>query len=240
MIFKFPEKPVVLDCFVSEQYAFVKEHFPLVRSSKYVPEWWKQVPKSNFDWNNFVVNATVKSCSGIIGTFKNGFIHPMWSDLAIKIENNEWKYKYSDELSKLDLHSNEQIPNFYSNHLFFKLTSPWTINQKNIKLAFVDPFYTLNTLKPYIIPYGIIEPNFAYNPLNFFMMIPNRDTRLMIKHGTPMIQILPLTDKQIELNMEVLSASDYQKQQSINRTKISFVSRGINKIKLKRQGDNNG
>lgn len=242
MIFKFLEKPIVIKSILPESYAFVKEMFPITPSHKFIPTHWRKTPKSSFNWEKMRPDTTVKSCSGIINTFTNGFIMPLWSDLAIKIENNDYHTFFSDRISKIGVHSNDQFPNFYDDHLFFKVTSPWYfVGNKEFKMALLDPFYTQNKLKPYVMPYGITSSLNKKITTNFFMFVKKEQTNFLIKSGTPIVQILFLTEKNVKIEPEVVTQHEYNKLNSVINAGLfsSFVNKRAKYLdNLKKFGGN--
>lgn len=239
MIFKFLQRPITIDFFISEKYYFAFKNFPIVHSSKFIPNWWKNTPKSSFNWDKFQPDLTTKSCVGIIETFKNGYILPLWSDLAIKIENpdeNSWKlqYSFSDNISNLHLHSSEQLPNFYTNYCFLKITCPWLIKfNDNIKIILMDPFYLTSEPKPYITPYGILKNLNGFSQINPFMIFPTTNTELIIKSGTPLLHLIPITEKPLVIKTHMISDIEYNKINSLTTTRSSWFRTGINLMKKK-------
>jgi hypothetical protein len=173
---------------------------------------------------------TAKSCSGIMETFRNGYIQPLWSDLAVKVdEEGKWKYQFSDFQSGMDFHPSDQIPNFYPEHIIFKIKSPWIIRtSKKMKLALLDPFFTHNFPKPYIIPWGLLNTN-SFNTMtpHIFFFVPKKEINFIVKSGMPILHILPLTENKTKLNIEVLSQNEYTKIQSyaVNSWSSKFFNR---------------
>lgn len=233
MIFKFLQKPITITAVVSESFAFAQKYYPIVPSSKFIPEWWKNTPKSNFDLESFNLSRTVRGCPGIIGSFKNGYIQPMWSDVAFSHENeNNWRFSFADNMSRIDMHSNTQFTNFYENYSFMKMSSPWFLRApKNLKIFMVDPFYLTNEPKPYIIPYGFLEGSSISLNYFFFMKKNQGVEKILIKAGTPTVQIIPLTDKTIKFTTEIISNREYE---LMKRTHIvpKFSNSGIERRKL--------
>ena len=240
MLFKFLEKPIEITAFIMSDYAWVNTYTPIAPASKYIPGWWKDLPISSNRWGinmEHQVFNTVKSCIGIIGTFQTGYILPLWCDLAVKINSDgSWATQFADLKSVLTPHSNIQIAKFYDDFLYFKLESPWRLRaSKEIKFIFCDPFY-INQKKPYIIPYGIpttIDKNIFLNP---FIMMEKKSTDIIIEHGTPLLHLIPLTEKPIIFKTEVISAEEYLK---IGNPKISFNSGPLKMMKILR-GRKNG
>lgn len=231
MIFKFLEKPVNIDCFIMEENSFINTANPIVPASKFIPSWWKNTPNSYFDWEKVQAVRTTKSCGGIIGTFKNGFIQPLWSDLAVKVTEERCHVVFSDEKTHSHFHSSYQFPNFYDEHYTLKIQSPWIMKfSENIKIALLDPFYLYNKPRPYFTPYGISELYDKFFNPNVFLMFPNIQNNIMIKSGTPLIHILPVTDKKVTMKTHVVDRNEFLKYDSYANSMVSSVFINRNRI----------
>jgi len=233
MIFKFLQKPIHINAFVSEKFSYVNEFHPIVPSSKFIPPWWKNTKKSHFDFDKFAEIKTVKGCSGIIETFKNGYILPLWTDLAFLHSNEEnWKYRFADNKSSITYHGNGQFHNFYTDYSFFKIDAPWWIKtSEDIKILSLDPFYLTNEPKPYMVPYGFLNTTIIL-PINFFFFLKKNQqyNQLLIESGTPLLQIIPITEKPIKFTTEVLSEREFEFYR--NKHMFSFGPAGLNTIKF--------
>jgi len=212
MFFNFIKRTIDITACVSEDFAFAEKFYPIVPSSKFIPDWWKNTPKSKFNFEEFRNVRTVRSCPGIMGTFKNGYIQPLWSDLAFKHEDeNYWRYQFADNLSEIDIHSSEQFVNFYKNYNFYKVNSPWLIrSSENIKFLMVDPFYLFDKPKPYIIPYGFLDGKVISSNFFFFVEKNLGVKEFLLKSGIPTIQIIPITEKTINFKTEVVSNREFK------------------------------
>jgi hypothetical protein len=216
MIFKFLEKPLVIKAFLTERYSYIPELYPIAPSHKFIPSHWKNTPKGAFNWEKMQQQPTVRSCSGILGTFTNGYILPLWTDLAIKTTENTWQSFCSDSNSTVTDHPNSQFTGFYEDHMFLKMDCPWLFSANmDFGGVFVDPFYTQNKPKPYIIPYGVMHSTNKNMTTNFFLFLKREKNNILIKSGTPMIHMLFLTDKKIRIEPEILSTSEYVKKRAV-------------------------
>lgn len=232
MLFKFIDKPITIHALLDEDFEHLIDVCQIKPSSRFIPKWWKDTPNSGFNFDTFERHNTVKGCLGIIGTFTTGYIQPLWSDLAILYDDNDGKYQFSDYKSKAVIHGNNQIPNFHSDSYFLKLYSPWIfLSSKEIKYCHLDPFYLQQTVKPYIIPYGITDTvNKIFNPNIFLMLRKNgRRNEIMIDYDTPMTQTIPITDRPIIFKVDLISKKHKDK---LNRIPTTFKNIGIKWRKL--------
>jgi hypothetical protein len=238
MLFFFKTKPIEITAFVPSNYAFAYKHTPIRPARENFPKWWKNIESSSFDWDLFKRKTTVKSCSGIINILTTGFIMPLWSDLALEWDKDNWKYMYSDGQSHLGIHDNNQMPEFYEDHLILKISSPWFIKSP-VSLLFNHPFYLHQTPFPFTTPYGIESAsinkhNSSLNSTNVLLFAKKtlETKREIIKVNTPLLHIIPLTDKPVNIKCEVVSIEEYNKQISASLGITSFASKGIRQKSL--------
>lgn len=227
---------ITITAYVNDNYVSLLKTFPISHSAKYLPIGWKDIPAENFNWERFEVEANVKGCLGIIGTIKTGFVLPLWSDLAIEWNDEILKYKFADNMSHCSFHNPSQYPNFYNDYFIIKLNSPWTLNTtENLKILFTNHFYSFNKPEPFIIPYGIIETIHNTTATNIFLFLKKeKETqRIIIPAGTPIIHLIPLTDKKIILKNDAMSNNKNNYNNSMRNTPFieSFVGRGIKTLK---------
>ena len=158
---------------------------------------------------------------------------PLWSDLALEWDKDNWKYKYSDGQSNLVIHDNNQMPEFYEDNWLLKISSLWFIKSP-VSLLFNHPFWLHQTPFPFITPYGIESPsiNNHHSTLNntnvlLFAKKTLETKREIIKVNTPLLHIIPLTDKPVNIKCEVVSLEEYNKQISASMSNTSFASKGL-------------
>lgn len=236
MLFLFKEKPVEITALVQEEFNFVKEFSPITYASEFIPNWYKKMSHNEYAWTNKgyeLKNQTGKGCVGIVKTFQNGFILPMWCDLAIQNSNGMLRYQFSDNVSKLDIHPNSQLPNFYENYLFCKLNSPWIFRaSEDIKIISSEPTFFTNDKRDFSIPTAINQTMNKCLAGNVFLFIEKGPKDIMISHGTPLLHLVPLTDKPVRLNVEVTTKNKFYNVQQQHR--ITFLLDGLKKLKLLR------
>ena len=237
MLFLFKEKPVEITAFVHEEFNFVKEFSPITKASEFIPDWYKKMPHNKYAWtrNGYELETqTGKGCVGIIKTFQNGYILPMWCDLAIQINTEMMRYQFSDNLSSISIHPNSQLPNFYESHMFCKLISPWMFKaSEDIKMLYTEPTFFTNNKRDFSVPTAINQTINKCLSGNVFLFIENTPKDIMISHGTPLLHLIPLTDKPVRLNIEVTTRNKfYNVEPGVPR--ITFLLDGLKKLKLLR------
>ncbi len=226
MIFFFHKKKIVLDCFTYQVHA--KEYAPVKQAAKFLPDWWKRMPKDGGISSNLYSELNMKSCYGLIDLYKRGVIIPMWSDLRIQLSPNGGViYQYSDGVSEAEFHHPKQREGFAPPDKFshIKLCSPWVFSCKeNISWVHVPPIYNQeHNLGEYITCVGAV--NFKYGGstnINLLLPLPAQNKLIQIDHGQPIAHIVPLSDKQIEVRNHLISKNEYDNLVA-KSTSITFL-----------------
>jgi hypothetical protein len=228
MLFFFKEKPVEIVAYTSDDFITINERTPVKLAREYFPDWWKNTPSSSFNWEHLKVKTTSKSCPGIGHTLQKGLILPMWSDLAIKTQDIQFQWQFADNKSIMGIHSNDEVPEFYNDYFIFKLHSPWLF-KSTVPLLYTSPFYLFTSPPPYIIPTGIVTPVNNLCGSNIFILTKKtqEESRYMIKQSTPMLHIIPLTEKNIKLRTEVISVTEMNKLRNYTAYRNHFTARGL-------------
>ena len=233
MLFFFKEKPIEIVAFVTAKFNFAKELSPIAPAREYFPEWWKNTPSSTYDWANNISNNTAKSCPGIIGVLTSGFILPLWCDLAFKFGPEGYSYNFSDKSCRMDQHDDFQTPGFYGDYYRLKITSPWLIRTP-VKILFQQPTYLREDAYPFVTPYGIVPPvkNLISTNIFTFFKKPDQEMHMFIKQGTPLLHMVPLTEKKVTLKLVVLDDEDFTKADSIIGVSNHFSSKGLKNLRI--------
>ena len=229
-MFFFKRKPIVITSFISEDHSAIFEYSPIVPAQKVIPEWWRSMAPGVFDWAEMEGVTNAKSCIGIINTIRSGLILPLWCEVAIKTDESGMKYAYADRKSYASIHPNNQAPGFYDDYYVFKLHSPWMIkcSEDNINLHFGQPFYHSTSPLPYYTPPGIVSPTRKAYSTNIFIFLPKKiKNEYILEINTPLLQIIPMTDRKVEYKTEVLSASEFLKQRDNVSYRNVFLRKGI-------------
>lgn len=234
MFFFFKKNKIYVDCFTTSE--FQLNACPITRSTKQFPEWWKKIPGTiSFEEENGISidRSTIKRCIGILDLYKNSFTLPMWSDFKIEIgEENNMSFMrwYISDDTEIARHDSRQWANNFSNFKQIKLMSPWKLKEKTgCKFAFVSPSWTLlENLKDLHIMPGIVDYKYQHST-HVNMFVPYQIGQHIIKVGTPLAHIIPLTEKSVEFNCHAIDEIEYKKMSS--RTKYSTFNGGYSLLK---------
>lgn len=223
-------KEIVVDAFT--RYEDILKDFPLSNASEFIPEWWKNTPKSELV-DDLYESPTLRTCSGVLDLFKKGLIMPLWTDIAVAVKDGEYRWQCADRNTELSIHPSYQWNKFADSEKFghLKLNSQWVIKTKeNIDWMFLEPTWHLGMDKKYTITQGIINAHYVGMPINTQIMVDiSADTKFMLKAGQPIAHIIPLSDKKIKVVRHVVDDKEWAKQADFRRT--TFTNSYHNKVK---------
>jgi hypothetical protein len=86
MLFLFPKKKIVLDCFTYSE--SVLQTAPITNAMKHIPSWWKKLPSAHFE-ETFFPTPTMKGCVGMVDYYANSVALPLWSEIIINVDSNK-------------------------------------------------------------------------------------------------------------------------------------------------------
>ena len=202
MIFLFPKKKIVLDCFTDQEH--VIQTAPIAEATKHLPDWWKQLPSTYLITNTHIQfpSSTMKYCAGLIDYYKYSVAIPLWSDLLLKVKGTAFAWQFADSTSEIETHDiSQQATGLFNNHGHIKITNPWKLRTKeNINWVWSYPLYGFSEENADIkVAPGSL--NFSKQPgANINMFIPlNQEKSYMLKHGQVLAHLTPMTDKKIKI-----------------------------------------
>jgi hypothetical protein len=213
MLFLFKKKVLHVDCFTSRQY--VHDLYPIDYSHKFFPDWWKALPKSFSKEGNMAPIPTMKSCAGFLDFYKNGMTIPMWSDLLIGVDRNNgtFNWQYSDGVSGAMSHDFRQMSGYLDQRdfLHLKLHTPWLISCKeNVNFSWIGNTWAFHNPHEIIVPPATLSYKYNTNTdINLFLHFTNPGNPLFIKQGTPLVNIVPQTERKLKIHLHKVSNEEY-------------------------------
>ena len=82
MLFKFTQRPIVLDAFTVNPIAY--KVYPIVPAMKAAPDWWKKLPAIN---RNSSEPSNMKMCPGFVNLYRQGFMVKFSADTKFVVED---------------------------------------------------------------------------------------------------------------------------------------------------------
>lgn len=222
-MFWFKRKKLVLDAFTSIAAAY--EFFPITSTKESYPDWWKKMPPLTMQTNSVGLEfpgATIKKCDGLLALYAKGFNIPFWSDAIVETET-DGTFKYQLALAipldsvPISEHSRDQMGPEFDNLIHLKFHNPWVFNEKSgVEFYFAPAWWNqIKLLSNMFIPPAIV--NFKYQmgaEINVFL--PRIQHRLELFAGQPMVQLIPLTEHNMEVKCHLLSEQEMKKRAGIH------------------------
>jgi hypothetical protein len=213
MFFWKKSKKVVVDAFCL--YPRLAEFFPIEHARKISPYWYEKAP-AYADGAKTV--ATIKLCPGFQEISRRGLIIPLWKDHHIAWDNNGLR---NVEIPGVDareysvVHEKEQWPGVYPGYNHVKLVSPWMIKtERPIQWHFGQPMWHAKDPLSILVANGVLEFHYQHmTHLNLFLppVHVGRVNEVTLEAGTPIIQMIPLEDIDIDLRIHEATEADYRK-----------------------------
>lgn len=241
MFFSFKPKTIVIDCFTTD--SMIYELYPIKKSVYFYPDWWKNLPKtvnqkSALNAKEFLVTpaGTMKYCDGFINLFNSGFIIPLWSDVAIKSSLNGISYRFStaNEESKIITHPQHQHGKLYfEEYNHGKIECPWYVREKTgVKFHFIQPMWNqiqyLNDI--HILP-GTVDYKHNHR-CHINALFAKNSKNILLSAGTPIAQILPLSENKIEIKNHIVSQEEYLNLSRCKLNQHAFVASSLKAKKI--------
>jgi hypothetical protein len=214
---------IVLDCYTFDKQTY--DLFPINNSINSMPNWWKDLnPRFNGDRYNDV--PTMKSCSAVNGFLTRGVTIPMWTDASLGVAKVKSMYgeqysivsEFANQTTSCSIHEKKQLSESFlpeSDFLNFKINAPWVFKtDEEIDWMWSQPTYHYSHPDIFTVLPGIIE--FKYNH-NVFLNISIRKALgaepvlLNLEGGDPMVNLVPLSDRQIEVKNHLVTKAEWDK-----------------------------
>lgn len=235
-------KPIVVDLYTCRKDVY--EFSQPKRASKFIPEWWKKLDKGYFSSNGHRPASTMRKCAGFLDNLRYGFVLPMWSDVQVSVGqqgSNNWAWVYSDGRSNASSHEQSQrgdfLPDFENLHL--KLHCPWTaVCSEDLHWQMLQPTWNMDDPFEYITPPAIVNFKLQHSlEVHTFFRRKDVPELHVIPHGRPMLHLVPLSERTVELRYHLVSEEEFEKYTSVGALlKFSDGYAMIKKTRLENGG----
>jgi hypothetical protein len=205
--------------------------FPITRASNSLPAWYESCPaKINGD-------RTVKQCPGLTDLYSNGIIIPAWADLEVSINPDATGHiksgmnkKYGIVAEGHDL--SIQAPGAWQGYENIKFINPWWLwCSEPIEWIWVQPTWSQPNPQEITLLPAITEFRYQHQAnINTIIKKPTENKLISIKGGQPLAQLVPLTERDWELKLDVMTPEIFAKK--FERWDFSLsLNTGYNKIR---------
>jgi len=231
---------VVLDCFTHLDYVY--EHSPIEYARENIPTWYKNMDKT-FKEDGFIPQATLKKCPAITSTLTSGIYIPLWTDLAFNIRTvsndgkrvqKELQWNSADDRTQIVSHAREQWASFAGQDKIqhIKISPAWYFKTKeNINFYWTQPYYhrenNLISVSPGIDNYQTICNTSINEFIDLYV-----DRNFNISHGSPIVQLIPMSDKNVVIKNHFISEKEFNSLQIDAFTYLDYYKK-LSKPKLK-------
>ena len=216
-MFWFKRKKLVLDAFTD--IASAHKFYPITSMRDAYPDWWKKLPPLVTAYNSVGLEfpgSTIKKCDGFLALYARGLNIPLWCDLIIETDaDGNYKYQLAlhSDPSPVSEHSREQIGPEFDDLIHLKLHNPWVFSEKTgVEFYFAPAWWNQIKLAPNLfVPPAIV--NFKYQQgaeINLFF--PKINNRIELNAGQPMVQLIPLTEHDIDIRCHLISKDEMKKR----------------------------
>jgi len=215
--------------FFNDEYA-ITENYPILESKNFKPKWIENVRK---DLENSIKEGSlnvpgfthIARCPGIFDLFKYGYVIPLHRDFIIIPHEKGFEWilaggeggkggiinnkliEESGKIQPIDQTSFSLISRPpWTSEFMFKISTGWNvIAPKGIKfimlpIAYPDTFEFTSTI-------GILDPSIN-TEINFQMFWNGINTETIIKAGTPLGHLIPLTEKKYQMVQRKMNQQD--------------------------------
>lgn len=240
-MFWFKTKKIVVDCFTYRQSVF--DLYKIRKSVHFYPEVIKKMEPDAYvedkATNIKVKIPTVKRCTGINSLYKHGAIIPMWMDYVCSPKTameNTSQLGVSDawNMNLLSQHPRAQYEGLFDNWIQVKFNGVWNIQEKTgVQFLWQQAMWNMsNDVDKIILPPAITYYDWqCQTNLNAFV---KKDAEsFTILAGTPMIQIIPITENTVEYKCHLVSEQEWFTKNTIPMD-MPQISDGIRNLRWKK------
>lgn len=235
-MFWFKKKQLVLDCFTTNPSVY---EFSKIQDAKhFIPDWWKETPKTLQHPATFFPKPTIKTCPGVIDLYKRGAIMPLWTDLAVEVGakgESEYRWQFADTMSTAEVHPATQYNNYYHKYDYahLKLNSPWLLrSNKEVYFAWTQPTYNMENLTEYVVLPGVCNHRYmSTSNINLFFIKKVETRTVMLDAGQPLVHLLPFSDENLTVVTHLIT--DEEAKRMVFRRR-NFVSAYKENLKVTR------
>lgn len=257
MLFKFKQKPIVLDAFTTSELAH--DFHPITPAIKKLPDWYKKLPLGGND-DRFPPN--MKGCPGFVNLYKQGFIIPFASDTFFHVENprnpDELAYcrenfphidpprmafgsnactvspRNPDGRETILMHTVPERMGWARDYENFKVCPPWSLRCKEyVKFLFLQPGFSNMESPEWFSPSGVIDYKYNWVVNVHFMINLKAANNVFFAAGSPMLHLIPLTERPVELKTHFVTPEELRRSvktySNFGRLRRGYI-KGVKKL----------
>lgn len=225
-MFWFKPSKIHVDCFTKHEKIAVVN--PIKKAHHFVPDWWKKLETSMSmltPQGMTVQKPTMKTCYGFMELYRTGLIIPMWTDFSIEVHGDSYRYVTAmvdagfEGEDFITSHSPSQHGNHFENRLNIKIQSPWQLREKTgVKFLYSPCLWITGQKFPKVhFLNGILDFKYqAGTHVQTFFPTEEDQYRVDFESGTPLVQLIPLSEKRVVPHIHVVDKVEYEKFKTVS------------------------
>ena len=175
----------------------------------FIPKWFKDVPSN--------IESTVKDCPSFPDYFSQGYIMPMWSDVELQSDGNNWGWKTPVQDFSWTMHANSQFLDYTKvnfigsdSQFVFKANCPWRIiTPPGWSVLQLPLFYHFN--QEWSVLPGVIDTD-IHTEINQQVLYHGNSKAIRINCGDPFVLYIPFKrSNKLKSNVRYQTAKDIRK-----------------------------
>ena len=189
-------------------------NYPPTLLSRSKPEWWNDLSLTYTSPHVFadIPKGTLKTCDGFNQFHSNGFTVRMYEDLTFEV-GETYEQGLTSSFDNIEVHSSQQRGNWLplEKYQHIKIVYPWFIECKeDVRFAYIGNIWALDDPECFIIPPAVIDYKTQYSGhINAFIPYTGVKKTFTIKAGTPIVAVIPLSERKLQISTKLVSASEY-------------------------------
>jgi len=212
MFFFIKPSVIHLDCFTQDER--VHKFYPVAPATQFIPEWWRQLPKTYKSKEMWWGSATMKSCPGFTEYYRNSITIPMWSDVIIEVfgQDQGYRWQFADHKTHAVPHDEAQFKNFIDlkDYAQIKINNPWYFKtKKSVKWMWNFPIWNYSTPDSIMLLPGVTDFRYSYTTNLNLVVNKSKERQIVINEGIPIVNFIPLSDKRVKIHNHLISSTEY-------------------------------
>lgn len=181
----------------------VPEEFVPQPASRFIPDWYKELPSymngEKKPTGNGTQASTIKRCMPVFDVMNHGYFITTYCDIYVSQKEQDQEDGSTKKLpwyewpsfGPIQFHPVDQAPNHPAQNgaPYPKLINPWGITTPpGYSTMFIAPVHRENIFT--ILP-GVVDTDTYTAPVNFPMVLTDPEFEGLVPAGTPIAQIIP-------------------------------------------------
>lgn len=231
------KKPIIVNAYTYN--GGVYANAKIQKSSAFRPRFIDELPSYKNSKAPFDGSANnMRGCTGFLKYYQNGFIIPMWTDLAIRVSKDWFSVDAIDNKTDCVVHNSDQRGGYApdSEYQHLKISSPWLIEcEDDIDWVWTDPVWSRDDIAAYSTLPGVV--NFSnVNTCNINMLVKKDDgvKDVLIPFMQPMVSLFPMSERKVIVKCHLIPPHEWKQMHERNEP-VAFLNSSTKAIKARKR-----